>query len=280
MPPPAFLPFLIPSLQLMPVMNRPLGYLLLLAALSGAPLLTAQRDLTAPVPTLTVSSGLDYSRGSYGFDTDTEVFLVPLNLSYETGAWLLRAGLPWLRIDGPASTVSGAAFGGVPGRPITSSESGMGDATLGATYRFGPVIENVHLDLTGRVKFGTADVEKGLGTGKMDHYLQADLARSFGAVTPFATLGYRFMGQTPEYPLRDGAYLSGGFAYRYSLYTSLGLAYDWRQRLTREGDDAREVTGFFVHRFDDRWSVQTYALAGFTEASPDVGGGFMLNYRH
>ncbi len=235
----------------------------------------AQNDMTAPVPTLTLGSGFDYSRGDYGFDTDTEVFMVPVNLTYETGSWLFRAGLPWIRVDGPASSVSG-----VPGRPTTSSESGLGDATLGATYRFGQVMENVHLDLTGRVKFGTADVDKGLGTGKMDHYFQADLARSFGATTPFLTLGYRSMGASDLYPLRDGPYFSGGFVYRYSLYTSTGLAYDWRQRLVRDGDHASEAMGFLVHRFDDRWSMQTYALTGFTDASPKFGSGFMVNYRY
>jgi hypothetical protein len=37
---------------------------------------------------------------------------------------------------------------------------------------------------------------------------------------------------------------------------------------------------FLSHRFDDRWNVQTYALTGFSQASPDFGGGFMLNYRY
>jgi hypothetical protein len=235
---------------------------------------------TAPAPVLTLGTGFDYSRGDYGYATDTEVFMVPLNLSYETGPWLFRASLPWLRVDGPASTVTGSPIGGVPGRPVTSSESGMGDATLGATYRVGQVFENVHLDLTGRVKFGTADVDKGLGTGKMDHYFQADFARSLGATTPFLSVGYRSMGASPQYPLRDGLYFSGGLVYRYSLYTSFGAAYDWRQRLIRGGDHASEAMVFLSHRFDDRWNVQTYALTGFSQASPDFGGGFMLNYRY
>ncbi len=237
-------------------------------------------SMTAPTAKLTLGSGFDYSRGDYGYATDTEVFLVPVNLSYETGAWLFRASLPWLRVDGPASTVAGSPIGGVPGRPTTASESGLGDPTLSATYRFGPVVEQVHLDLTGRVKFGTADVDKGLGTGKMDHYVQADLARSFGTTTPFLTLGYRSMGASPQYPLRDGVYFSGGMVYRYSLYTSAGVAYDWRQRLVRDGDHASEAMAFLVHRFDDRWSTQTYALTGFSDASPDLGAGFMINYRY
>lgn len=240
--------------------------------------LMAQSDSYPPL--LSVSSGFDYSRGSYGFDTDTEVFMVPVNFSYETGSWVFRAGLPWIRVDGPANVASGGQFGAVPERPTMSSESGLGDATLGATYRFAPVFETVNIDLTGRLKFGTADVDKGLGTGENDQYLQADFSRSFGALTPFVTVGYRFMGSSPAYPLRDGAFYSGGLFYRYSPYTSYGVAYDWRQRLMDGGDPARELTGFLVHRLDDRWSVQVYALTGFSDASADLGGGALVNYRY
>ena len=37
-----------------------------------------------PEPALTAAAGFDYSRGDYGFTTDTEVFSLPLDLGYES----------------------------------------------------------------------------------------------------------------------------------------------------------------------------------------------------
>jgi len=39
------------------------------------------------------------------------------------------------------------------------------------------------MDLTGKIKFGTADEDKGLGTGEQDYSLQADVFRFFDGAT-------------------------------------------------------------------------------------------------
>lgn len=235
----------------------------------------------AAVPTaqIAISGGFDYSRGDYGFATDTEVFAVPLNLSYVTDAWTFRVSQPWLRIKGPAGVVvTGAPFGGAAARPVSSTESGMGDITAVATYRFDPTADGFNVALTGRVKFGTADEDEGLGSGETDYYTQIDFSRAYGATVPFISAGYRFLGSNNLYPLRDGAYLSGGVIRRLSGPTQIGLAVDWRQRVVDGGDHGCEVTGFVMHRLDERWSLQGYALAGLTDASPDVGFGGLLSY--
>ncbi len=232
-----------------------------------------------PAAQIVISSGFDYSRGDYGFVTDTEVFAVPLNLSYETEAWTFRVNQPWLRLKGPAGVVvSGAPFGGAVGRPVSSTESGMGDITAGATYRISPSAAGFNVALSGRVKLGTANENKGLGSGETDYYTQIDLSRAYGATVPFFSAGYRFLGSSNLYPLRDGVYLSGGVIRRLSEPTQIGLAVDWRQRVVDGGDHGCEVTGFVTHRFDNRWSLQGYALAGLTDASPDVGLGGLISY--
>ncbi|MBK8856284.1 MAG: hypothetical protein IPN11_00940 [Opitutaceae bacterium] len=232
-----------------------------------------------PSAQIVISGGFDYSRGDYGFATDTEVLAVPLNLSYETETWTFRVSQPWLRIKGPAGVVvTRAPFGSTAARPVSSTESGMGDIMAGATYRFSPSVDGFNVALTGRVKFGTADEAEGLGSGETDYYTQIDFSRAFGATVPFFSAGYRFLGRSNLYPLRDGAYLSGGVIRRLSGPTQIGLAVDWRQQVVDGGDHGCEVTGFVMHRLDERWSLQGYALAGLTDASPDVGFGGLLSY--
>src|SRR5688572_22906250 len=177
----------------------PLPSALMLGLLLAGPALSAEPDSAAP-PVWTVGSGVSYSQGDYGFATDTEFFSAPLNLGYEGRSWLLRASIPWITIEGPAANTGG---GGVP-RPTTASESGLGDIFVSATYRFGEVLGPVHAAFTGRVKFPTADEARGLGTGETDYYSQLDFYRVLGSATPFVSLGYRFLGDSAVYQLKDG----------------------------------------------------------------------------
>ena len=266
----------------------------------------------APVTSVQLGTGFDYSRGSYGFREDTEVFSVPILLTYNGEKWVLRASVPYVKIEGPADAVGttgggggagsgGATSGGLggivpglpggtpssstpanastPARPDATSESGIGDVMLGATRMLGPVLGPVQVDLTGRVKLPTADEEKGLGTGEADYYAQADFYHVGETFIPFATLGYRFMTDSDRYELESGAYASIGSAFRLSDSTRIGASFDWRQKIVEGGDDANEVSAFVAHDFNARWNLILYALTGFTDASPDFGAGGSVSYR-
>lgn len=233
-----------------------------------------------PPAEVTLSTGLDYSRGDYGFAADTEVFAVPLTVSYATGPWRFQVSQAWLSVDGPASVVlTGAQAGGAAGRPVSSRESGVGDLWLGATYRSLPFGPDLEVAFTGRMKVGTANENKGLGTGENDYYAQFDFSRTVGATTPYLTVGYRWLGANAAYPLRDGAYFSAGFVRQLSGPTQAGLAVDWRARVVSGGDPACELTAFVTHHLDESWSLQGYALTGLTDASPNFGLGTSVNYR-
>jgi len=293
------------------------------AASAAAQTSTEQQTVTpqpeAPKNSVQVGTGFDYSRGSYGFAEDTEVFSVPLTLTYNVEKWILRASVPFLKIEGPAdavgSTGAGGAGGGgggggggatgglggiVPGLPgsgsssspssnlvnssapnraVSNSESGLGDILVGATRMLGPVLGPVQVDLTARVKIPTADDDKGLGTGEMDYYAQADFYQVGERFIPFATLGYRVMTDSDRYELENGAYASVGSAYRINDSTRIGASLDWRQRIVDNGDDATEVSAFVAHDFNARWNMIFYALAGMTDASADFGAGGSVTYR-
>lgn len=243
--------------------------------LAAAGLVSAQTAVTTIPATTTLGTGFDYSRGDYGFATDTEVSSVPLNLVHERGPWLLSASLSWLNVKGPATIVGG---GGAP-RPTTASESGLGDLYGGATYQFGTVGGVVDMSATARVKLPTADEDRGLGTGEADYYAEVTFFRTFSSVTPFVTVGYRVLGYNSTYGLRDGAYATGGAHFRLSTATVVSALVAWRRPIIAGGEDAREGMLMVSHDFAERWRVTAYALKGFTDASPDFGTGLAASWR-
>ncbi|SDS01754.1 hypothetical protein [Opitutus sp. GAS368] len=230
----------------------------------------------SPAPThWLLGTGFDYSRGDYGFATDTEMFSVPLNLGCDRGPWILRVAIPWITIKGPAAiTGTGGAA-----RPTAASESGLGDILTSATYQFGEALGPVKLDFTGRIKFPTADEARGLGTGRTDFYGQFDFYRTYGDLTPFASVGYRVLGNSAVYHLHDGVYASGGTHFRVSSATVLTAAFNWGQRIINGGDSSTDLTLAFTHDLDAQWQLGGYGLKGFTNASPNYGAGLQINRR-
>lgn len=228
--------------------------------------------------TLTMSSGLDFSTGKYGSDQSTDTVYVPLIAKYEAGPWTLRVTLPWVSIKGPGGVVGSGSDRVTVGGVATSrrtTESGMGDIVVGGSrtvYEGGGWV----VDLGAKVKFGTASESRGLGTGKNDCTVQAEVYRTVGPASVFTTLGYKRMGDPEGSEFKNPVFASIGVAHRIGPSTTAGLAYDWRDRLRPTSDQVSEMTAFVSHRISDQWKAQTYVAGGFTDASPDWGGGVII----
>ena len=228
--------------------------------------------------TLTMSSGLDFSTGKYGSSQKTDTVYVPVIAKYETGNWTLRATVPWVSITGPGGVVGSGAdrvtLGGVT-RARRTTESGLGDIVVGATYTLfeqgGWVV-----DAGGKVKFGTGSSSRGLGTGENDMSVQADVYRSFGPASVFGTVGYKRMGDPDGITFKNPVFAALGLAHKVGAATTVGLSYDWRDRLRPTSDPIREMTAFVTHRLSDEWKVQAYAVTGFSDASADWGSGVIV----
>ncbi|KFN45234.1 hypothetical protein [Arenimonas metalli] len=232
-----------------------------------------------------LSVGADYSSGEYGSDTTTDIFSVPVTAKWTTGAWTFKAGLPWLRIDGDPNVLPGVGSvvndnprgrgrgnGGAPDAPAEGSASGIGDLRLAATYAFdtgGPL----GVDLTANVKFGTADEDKGLGTGATDYGLALDLYRDFDGTTLFGGVGYTVLGDSDFIDV-DSVVGANVGASRTLGPGSLGLSYEWREAASDGFDDRSELMAFYSVRTDGGSRWQVYALAGLSDGSPDIGAGF------
>ena len=105
-----------------------------------------------------------------------------------------------------------------------------------------------------------------------------DLVRAFGAVNGFATLGWKKFGDPAGSDFHDPVFTSIGLLSRIATATSIGAVYDWRQKVSSDGDEIRELTLFLTQKLSEGWKVQLYALKGFSDASPDSGGGLLLNH--
>jgi len=232
---------------------------------------------------LTLATGFDYTSGKYGGSETTDMLYVPLIGKYDMGRWAFKATVPYVRVTGPGNVVGAGGEritlpGGSAGR---RTESGLGDIVLSAFYsvlseRSAPV----GLDLGGKAKLGTADETRGLGTGRNDYSLQADLFRPAGALTLFGSLGHRWYGDPPGVALRNVFYGSVGAAYRVSSIASAGLAYDYRPAITDGGGKVSELTAFATRRLGERWKIQPYLVLGFGRASPDWGGGLQVAHAY
>ena len=129
------------------------------------------------------------------------------------------------------------------------------------------------------MKLPTASESRGLGTGETDFYGQVDLYRSFGTVTPFFSAGWREFGSSAVYPLHSGVYASAGVHFRLSDTTLLITSFDWGEPLLAGQDDTMDGLVAVSHEVNSKWRAMIYALAGFTDASPDFGAGLRLTYR-
>lgn len=226
---------------------------------------------------LTLSAGVDYSSGDYGADTDTDVWYFPLTAKYEIGRSIFKLTVPYLQVEGPAGCII------IDGRPICaptgtiSAEEGLGDVIFAYSYSLTPQpVSGFFVDLVGKVKFATADEDKGLGTGESDYALQADAFYLAGKATPFATLGYRLMGDPEGYDFNDVWYGTLGVDYKLSSENNVGGLWDLRQKVLDDGEGASELMLYWTHKLGGSYKLQTYAVTGFTDASPDYGLGVML----
>lgn len=240
--------------------------------------LTATLSLPALAGEFTTSVGMDYSSGKYGTDQTSETWYVPVVAKYETGRTALKLTVPYLHITNPSVGPEGEPLPGGCGK----TESGLGDVVASGVYALldGTGGGGVLLDVVGKVKLPTADEDHCLGTGKTDYSIQLDAAKAFGGVTGFGTLGWKKFGDPSGTNFRDPIYASIGVATKLAPATTVGAAYDWREKVTSSGDEISELALFVSQTLDRAWKLQLYAVTGFSDASPDWGGGLVVSHRY
>lgn len=229
--------------------------------------------------TFRLSTGINYTSGDYGGTVDIEDVYVPITATVDYNRFQFRLTVPYISVRAPAGTIITDPGGQpVPGSGARSTESGLGDV-VGSVTLYDVVYNRdlgVALDITGKVKFATADELKGLGTGEHDYSVQADVYKYLDSFTVLASAGYTLRGDPTGIDLENVLFGSFGGMYDFSPDTRGGLFLDFRQSSIVGADSIRELSGFLSRRVSEDWKIQVYALTGFSNSSPDFGGGVAM----
>lgn len=226
---------------------------------------------------LDASLSSHYSIGDYGGSEDVHIVYVPASLRATAGAWSAKLLVPWLYIEGGSTTIDG------PTGPIETKNGtaeGLGDVMLEANYTVWPLLPAApFIDLGLRVKFPTADESQGLGTGEFDFTPEVQFARRYGRWTPYASIGFRILGDDGTASYRDGFLASAGVTCLLREWIEPGVYVYWRQAANKGSDDAIELLPMLRVDLGPSWLLDAYASAGFSDSSPDAGAGLELHWR-
>jgi len=173
-----------------------------------------------------------------------------------------------------AGTLAALAPVAAPAR----NRGGLGDTTVTLAYSL-PLGDRFALEPRGRVKLPTASSRKGIGTGKVDVTLAADLVGTFGPTSVYAGARRRFLGRSVQFPLRDGWGFGGGMSQQLSSAITLGADYDWLQSATAGRGPISEGSVWISARLNRQVRLQAYGGAGFSARSADALGGLTLVWK-
>lgn len=224
-----------------------------------------------------LTTGFDYSTGKYGNAVSTDILYIPVIGQYEADKLMLKLTVPYISVTGPGGVIQGMGrIRAANSRTTTTSNSGLGDIIASAGYNVYSV--NAYtFDVVGTVKLGTANETHGLGTGQNDYSAQIDGYYAFDRkITFFATAGYRFYGSPAGVDLNSAPYETIGINQKLGDVTSAGAMLDVAQSPISSGSDKQEVTAFITQMISPRFKFQANVRKGFSDGSPDYGGGVMI----
>ena len=225
----------------------------------------------SPSPKFAVGLGLDISSGSFGTGHNSTYMSLPLIIDwFPTERLDLELTVPLL---GQQTSGSGKGSGGMLG-----GDYGLGDITLTSGYTLlmdSPTTP--HLRPTIYAKFPTADEGDGLGTGKFDMGVGVVVSKWMGDFQPFTELRYIFQGASHD-DIGAENFLIGDVGVAYSLNDRLLASAYIRSGTPQFHDMAAPLEARLktVWRFAERNYSEVYVLKGFSDGSPNYGGGVSI----
>ena len=277
-------------------LRNKVGFLLCLALFAHSSLVSARdgEPRLDSAASAAVGVGFEVSHGDYGAGADATLVTVPLSVFlYPTDKLDITLEVPLLYLSSKSGSGVVVTHSGGTGRgrganrsktaaatETTVQESGIGDINMTAGWTLlqdGERIPKVRP--TFYVKAPSGDLDRGLGTGTVEAGPGLSVSKWMGNVQLFGEGAYIFQNSKSDYPGRDYvSYLGGaGIQATDRLFVSV-LAKGSSSR--SEGADAQAEGRLKLNFMQSRrisWEI--YGSAGFTDASPDYGGGMMMIYQ-
>jgi len=244
--------------------------------LYGSPAFAAK----ATGPTIKIGSTPSFFTGDFGTNTTTNIIYIPNYIKYKTGDISLKLTIPFIVVESNGAALSGGTVIGT-GKGTKSTKGGLGDVWLEGKYTLHHVLDTgFNLVPYSKVKFGTADEKKGLGTGENDFELGMGVRTRFAKRWfPFARVGYRFVGQPVNRVLDDIVTYRAGVSYaldRTNVFTAL---FSGRQASQPGFSSAAEIIAAWNYKIQPNLGLQVFGDKGLSNGSPDYGVGGGLTYR-
>ena len=223
--------------------------------------------------TKSLSVGFDFTSGKYGGTSNTNITTIPVTGKIRFEDTFLKLTVPYLSVSSAGGVVTRnmGPFKSVS-RSTVVTKSGLGDIVASAGYTFYEG-DQLALDLVGNIKFGTADPDKELGTGKNDYSAQVDGNYAINLSSIFATVGYKVVGAPEGVAVHNIAYGSLGAGQKLDDKSTIGVALDTAQSSNDLSSDTRELSVFYSMKLSKTQKFSVYVLKGFSNSSPDNGFG-------
>jgi hypothetical protein len=226
---------------------------------------------------LTLSAGMEYSRGDYGDPVSTDVFYEYVSAKYWSGPWAVKLSIPFVQVDGAGTIVDdGSEFdAGGEDRMV----GGVSDVSLTIQRNFSWKDEGLYLDLFAKARLPTGDRDRGLGSGEVDYTAAAQLTKAIGDFEVYVYGGRRFLSDTDEFERRDGWILSAGASAEVSESVEVGAFFDWREAAVEEASAPMELGLELTGKISDDVKLSVSGSVGLNENSPDYSVGVSLSWK-
>jgi len=252
-----------------------------------------------PSPQWRVNAMVNYSSGSYGTDSKTNIVYAPMTIRRIFRDGDVSLTIPFISISGTGAvrlvggvptrtgSVSGGTAGTAGGRagrgkspgaiPLSSSttDSGLGDIILRGRYY---VIEESTIlpliALIGKIKFPTADADRGLGTGEFDEGIGVELTKSLSdRWLAYLDGGYTLIGDAPGTDFRNQWWYDVGIGYDVTDHVHMSVFYEEYRALVTSVNNARDLLALANYIVNDTVRVTGSALVGLSNGAPNYGFG-------
>jgi hypothetical protein len=241
-------------------------------------------------PRWSLSTSADYSVGDYGTGKDTTIVYLPFTLGVGPVDRLwLSLTVPYLHQTTQNVVITGGGVAsrnartGKLARPARSTtEEGVGDLLLKVSYVLleerGPIPE---IEPYAKIKFPTADQDRGLGTGEFDETFGVNLSkRLVDDLFGYLTLSYTFIGEPRGSDLRNAFGWSVGAGYTVIPPLTVFAFLDGGTAISPGEDDPLALRFGVEYKLTKALKVTGAVTRGLSNGSPDwgVSAGLALRF--
>jgi Putative MetA-pathway of phenol degradation len=269
---------------------------LLVILLSPAPSGAAEPKNEQKVQNWQVGFSPTYSSGNYGTSSTTNIIYLPLAVRrlfdngditftipyiciHGDGAVTVLSGVP-NRVSKSGSSSSSTSPGNSgksknkqPGNvePTSSTDCGIGDLILRGRYYLVDEVGWVPtIAVTGRIKFPTADSDRGLGTGRFDESFGVEVTKKLiGSWLGFVDFGYTFIGDPQDVNLRNQWYYDLGVGYNLTKNLLVSMYYEEYRALIEDLSNPRDLLFALNYKATSSLRFNASFLVGLSDGAPD-----------